>query len=228
MINRYTLTAMAAVFALTGCAKHSVDEPATNFASGATLVTVKNVPARTADGATVFVTVDGNEAGALPTGESVELHMPAGKHKIGGYARSLIGRVTIPSVEVTTTSDSIKHVAYTVKKSKPTFEELSSEPIPQKPAPVEAQAQTQTPVAATAQTSTAAATQTSETTSTAAATTQAAPASTATATTQTTEQTATATTAQSTEQTSATTTTAAQTTEQTPTTTTTTEQTPQG
>ncbi|WP_413738902.1 hypothetical protein ACL2XP_12945 [Sodalis sp. RH21] len=134
MINRFTLTAIAAAFALTGCVKHvtSSNEPvAADFTNGPTLVTVTHVPAPTADGATVFVTVDGNDAGALATGESVALHVPAGSHQIGGYARSLIGRVTIPPVNVTTTADTPKHIAYTVTKSKPTFAELSAGPNPQ-------------------------------------------------------------------------------------------------
>lgn len=153
MINRFTLAAVAAAFALTGCVKHSIDEPvaakpAPDFSTGPTLVTVTNVPARTADGATLYVTVDGDDAGALTTGESVALRVPAGTHQIGGYARSLIGRVTIPSVKITTTADSEKHVVYTVMKSKPTFTEIADDPKPQPqaaPAPQAPQPQPQPP-----------------------------------------------------------------------------------
>ncbi|MCU5772465.1 hypothetical protein N5923_19825 [Erwiniaceae bacterium BAC15a-03b] len=159
MINRFTLAAIAAAFALTGCAKHSVNEPSTDFASGATVLNVTHVPARTADGATVFVTVDGNDAGALPYGESMQLHVPAGKHKVGGYARSIIGRVTIAPVEITTSGNTAKHVAYTVTKSKPNFTQLPDEPLPQapvanvEPQPQVAEAETakvETPAATTA------------------------------------------------------------------------------
>ncbi|HEY0211149.1 hypothetical protein [Acerihabitans sp.] len=158
MINRFTLAALAVAFALTGCAEHSIDEPAAakplDFSTGATLVTVTHAPAPTADGGPIFVTVDGNEAGALATGESVVLHMPAGKHQVGGYARSLIGHVTVPPVQITTKTTSAKHVAYTVIKSKPTFTELKDDPLPQAAqttvtAPAPAAAPESTPAAAT-------------------------------------------------------------------------------
>ena len=128
MINRFTLVAIAAAVVLSGCAKHSVDENVADFSSGATLLSVTHLPARTADGATVFITVDGNEAGALPVGESMALRVPAGAHQVGGYARSLIGRVTIPAVKVTTSPDTTRYVAYTVTRSKPLFTELSEDP----------------------------------------------------------------------------------------------------
>lgn len=133
MINRFTLAAMTAAVTLSGCAKHSVNETVADFSQGDTLVEVTHLPARTADGATIFVTVDGSEAGALPVGESMALHVPAGAHQVGGYARSLIGRVTIPSVNITTAPDSTRYVAYTVTKSKPLFTELSEDPHPETP-----------------------------------------------------------------------------------------------
>lgn len=128
MIHRFTLAAVAAVFALTGCAKHTPAEQAPDFTSGPTTVTVTHVPAKTDDGTKVFVTVDGSDAGVLAMGESMEVHLPAGKHKVGGYARSLIGRVTIPSVDVTTSPDGEKYVGYSVASSKPAFSELSAPP----------------------------------------------------------------------------------------------------
>lgn len=133
MINRFTLAAITAAVSLSGCAKHSVNETVADFSQGDTLVEVTHLPARTADGATIFVTVDGSEAGALPVGESMALHVPAGAHQVGGYARSLIGRVTIPSVKITTAPDSTRYVAYTVTKSKPLFTELSEDPHPETP-----------------------------------------------------------------------------------------------
>ncbi|WP_437612418.1 hypothetical protein [Erwinia sp. V71] len=139
MIHRFTLTAVAAVFALTGCAKPVPTGPVADFASGNTLVTVTHVPAPTEDGTTVFVTIDGNDAGALEKGGNLTLSVPAGSHEIGGYARSLIGRVTISPVKVTTDSESVKHVVYTVTKSKPEFLEQKSSPVAKQPAKQEAQ-----------------------------------------------------------------------------------------
>ncbi len=132
MVIRYSLAAITTVVALTGCVKQQTAEsPTPDFTTGSTLVTVTHVPARTADGATVFVTVDGDDAGALPIGESMDLHVPAGSHQVGGYARSFIGRVTIPAVQVTTTPAAPKHIAYLVNKSKPTFLETSQPAQPE-------------------------------------------------------------------------------------------------
>lgn len=145
MIKRLTLVALATALTLTGCTKHATPTAETDFTNGPTLVTVTSVPARTADGETVYVTLDGTDAGTLATGESIELRVPAGSHQVGGYARSLIGRVTIPSVKITTTPDSAKHVAYTVANRKPTFTELAADPAAQpKPAPAPQATPTQT------------------------------------------------------------------------------------
>jgi len=129
MIRCFTLTAVAAVFTLTGCAKPAPTGPVADFSTGNTLVTVTHVPAPTEDGTTVFVTVDGNDAGALEKGGSLTLSIPAGSHDIGGYARSIIGRVTISPIKVTTNSETVKHVVYTVTKTKPEFIEQKSEPV---------------------------------------------------------------------------------------------------
>ncbi|WP_246580119.1 hypothetical protein [Candidatus Sodalis endolongispinus] len=131
MINRFTLVAFAATFALTGCVKHAADKPATDFSTGATVVNVSHLEALSADGSSIYVTVDGNDAGELAKGESIMLHVPAGKHQVGGYARSLVGHVTVPPVQITTTTNNMKHVAYTVKATKPAFTELPDEPLPQ-------------------------------------------------------------------------------------------------
>lgn len=144
MINRFSLAALSAAFALSGCAQHSVDETVGDFSSGATQLTVTHLDTRAADGTALFVTVDGQDAGALPLGEKVELNVPAGKHQIGGYARSLIGRVTISPIEVTTSDEAIKNIAYSVTKSKPVFTVLTDTPKP-KPAPVEAPTPEQAP-----------------------------------------------------------------------------------
>ncbi|MEN3262789.1 hypothetical protein AAH678_29550 [Sodalis endosymbiont of Spalangia cameroni] len=169
MINRFTFVAFAATFALTGCAKTAADKPATDFSKGATVVNVTHLEALSADGSSIYVTVDGNDAGALGRGDSLVLHVPAGKHQVGGYARSLIGHVSVPPVEITTTSQSMKHVAYTVKATKPTFTELPDEPLPQpqeKPKAAEA-----APAATPADTSTSQTTTTPADTSTSQATT---------------------------------------------------------
>lgn len=134
MSYRFTLAAVAAVFALTGCAKQAtVAQP--DFTSGATLVTVTHVPTKTDDGTQVYVTIDGSEAGALPTGDSIDVRLPAGKHKIGGYARSLIGKVTIPAIDVTTSPTDINHVTYSIAKLKPTFTLGKATPVPPIPQP---------------------------------------------------------------------------------------------
>ncbi|AHF79250.1 hypothetical protein Sant_P0205 (plasmid) [Sodalis praecaptivus] len=152
MINRFIFVAFAATFALTGCAKTAADKPATDFSKGATVVNVTHLEALSADGSSIYVTVDGNDAGALGRGDSLVLHVPAGKHQVGGYARSLVGHVSVPPVEITTTSQSMKHVAYTVKATKPTFTELPDEPLPQpqeKPKATEAAPATQATTEAT-------------------------------------------------------------------------------
>jgi hypothetical protein len=128
MSPRFTLAAIAALIALTGCAKNTTAKQEPDFTSGPTRVTVTHIPTKTDDGTKVFVTVDGSDAGVLATGQSIEVHLPAGKHQVGGYARSLIGRVTIPPVEVTTSPDSEKYVGYTVAKLKPAFSELNEAP----------------------------------------------------------------------------------------------------
>ena len=65
MINRFALAAVAAVFVITGCAKNATDKPVADFYNGATLVDVTDLPATTLDSTTIYVTVDGNDAGAL-------------------------------------------------------------------------------------------------------------------------------------------------------------------
>jgi hypothetical protein len=125
MISRFSPIALFAVAALSGCAnKHSYqDDP--SFAAGPAQVSVSHVMTRTDDGSSVFVTVDGKDAGTLNGGQSKDLFLTPGKHKIGGYVATLfgLGRVTINPVEVTTAKGEVKHVAYEVKSDKPTFTE---------------------------------------------------------------------------------------------------------
>jgi hypothetical protein len=130
MSYRFTLAAVAAVIALTGCAKSKTADQAPAFDFGSTRLTVAHVPTKTDDGTKLYVTIDDKEAGALGTGESMEVQLPEGKHKVGGYARSLIGRVTIAPVDVATSRDAISHVTYSVANLKPTFLVRASTPVP--------------------------------------------------------------------------------------------------
>ncbi|MNC07786.1 hypothetical protein D3C75_553440 [compost metagenome] len=130
MSYRFALTAMAAVLALTGCTKSKTADQAPVFDFGSSRVTVTHIPTKTDDGTAIYVTVDSKDAGKLGTSESLEVQLPEGKHKVGGYARTLIGRVTIAPVEVSTSSDVISHVTYSVANGKPTFIVRASTPVP--------------------------------------------------------------------------------------------------
>ena len=125
MILRFSPIALIAVVALAGCAKkHSYQDDPT-FTAGPAQVSVSHVMTRTDDGSSVFVTVDGKDAGKLNGGQSKDLFLTPGKHKIGGYVATLfgLGRVTIDPVEINTAKGEVKHVAYEVKSDKPTFTE---------------------------------------------------------------------------------------------------------
>ena len=130
MSSRFALAAVAAVLVLTGCAKSKTDDPTSAFDFGSSRVTVTHIPTKTDDGTTIYVTIDSKDAGALGTGKSLELQLPEGKHTVGGYARTLIGRVTISPVEVSTSSDVVSHVTYSIANSKPTFTVRASTPVP--------------------------------------------------------------------------------------------------
>ncbi|MBV4366793.1 hypothetical protein ACMGGR_09760 [Erwinia sp. BNK-24-b] len=149
MICRFTLAVAMAAITLTGCAAHKKDEPAStssitasaanlfkgpaeisaeDFSTGPTQVNVSHEISRTDDGSPVYVTVDGKDAGALIRGQSLQLHLPAGEHQVGGYVPTLLGfgRVTIPAVKVTTAPDKVKQVAYSTAKNKPAFTETDA------------------------------------------------------------------------------------------------------
>ncbi len=130
MRYRFTLATVTAVLALTGCANSKTAGQAPAFDFGSTRVTVTHIPTKTDDGTKLYVTVDGKDAGALDVGQSLEVRLPEGSHKVGGYARSLIGRVTIPSVDVTTSNNAISHVTYSVADLKPKFLVRAQTPIP--------------------------------------------------------------------------------------------------
>lgn len=79
------------------------------------------------DGSTVILTIDGKDAGTLKRGEVTAVEVKPGTHKVGGYVRTLfgLGRVTIPSVDVSTASGKLTNVNYTVIKDKPGFKIVS-------------------------------------------------------------------------------------------------------
>lgn len=128
MISRFSLVALVAAVALSGCAKNTTGN--NEFDAGPAQVSVSHIMTRTDDGSSVFVTVDGKDAGMLNGGQSKDLFLTAGKHTIGGYVSTLfgLGKVTIDPVEVTTANGKVKHVAYEVKRDKPTFTEWTPPP----------------------------------------------------------------------------------------------------
>ncbi|WP_199737304.1 hypothetical protein [Erwinia psidii] len=153
MIFRFTLAAITAALTLTGCTKHTTSQ-VQDYATGPSLVTVSHVASLTDDGSLIMVTVDGKDAEPLVRGETAELHMAPGKHKVGGYVSTLLGygRVTIQPIDVAAVPGQIKHVNYAVLKNKPTFTEIAPTQVPQpakkpaEPAPAESsQAQATTP-----------------------------------------------------------------------------------
>lgn len=129
MPYRFTFAALTVAALLTGCAKQTLSDTPDEFAAGPTQIDVSHIKTRADDGSSVFLTVDGKDAGKLPNGESMLLHVPAGKHQIGGYVPTLfgMGRVTIAPVEVTTSPQDVKKVAYTVTRNKATFVENKDE-----------------------------------------------------------------------------------------------------
>lgn len=126
MLYRLTLTTLTAALLLTGCARQPVEVPDDQYASGATQINVSHIVTRTDDGSAVVVTVDGRDAGVLDGGEGKLLHVPPGKHKVGGYVPTLLGRVTIASVDVTTSHNEVTRVAYSVARDKAAFSEIAS------------------------------------------------------------------------------------------------------
>ncbi|WP_419718496.1 hypothetical protein [Erwinia aphidicola] len=95
------------------------------FSSGPTQIDVSHIVTRADDGSSITLTIDGTEAGILKRGEKRALFVEPGKHKVGGYVQTLfgLGRVTIPAVEITTVPGKVKHVAYSVTRTKPAFAE---------------------------------------------------------------------------------------------------------
>ncbi|MEG3111644.1 MULTISPECIES: hypothetical protein [Pantoea] len=125
MRYRFTLAAITAATLLAGCAKHSSKDAPNEFAAGPTQINVSHIVTRADDGSNVYLTVDGKDAGELLNGDSMLIHVPAGKHKIGGYVPTLfgLGRVTIAPVEVTTSPENVKKVAYSVTRNQASFAE---------------------------------------------------------------------------------------------------------
>lgn len=131
MIQRIIPVVIGITLLLSGCASQQDNQGAADFSTGATLLKVAHLPSPTADGSSLYITVDGQDAGLLPVGEAILLQVPAGEHQVGGYARSLIGSVTIPALKVTTSADSPRFVAYRVARYEPLFVERGIDPLPQ-------------------------------------------------------------------------------------------------
>lgn len=131
MIQRILPVVIGIALLISGCAKKQEPQDSASFTMGATLLKVAHLPSPIADGSDLFITVDGKEAGQLPTGEAMLLQVPAGEHEVAGYARSLIGRVTIPGLKVTTVADQPRFVAYRVARNTPLFSVRGIDPLPQ-------------------------------------------------------------------------------------------------
>lgn len=131
MIQRILPVVIGITFLISGCAKKQEQQESTRFNLGTTLLKVAHLPSPIADGSDLFITVDGKEAGQLPVGEAMLLQVPAGEHEVAGYARSLIGRVTIPGLKVTTVADQPRFVAYRVARNTPLFSIRGIDPLPQ-------------------------------------------------------------------------------------------------
>lgn len=131
MIQRILPVVIGIALLISGCAKKQEQQDSASFTMGATLLKVAHLPSPIADGSDLFITVDGKEAGQLPTGEAMLLQVPAGEHEVAGYARSLIGRVTIPGLKVTTVADQPRFVAYQVARNTPSFSARGIDPLPQ-------------------------------------------------------------------------------------------------
>ncbi|PLV61971.1 hypothetical protein NV64_07780 [Erwinia sp. B116] len=103
--------------------KPEADPNAPPFSSGPTQISITHVVTKADDGSKLTLTIDGTDAGSLGKGEKRQLFMAAGKHKVGGYVKTLFGygRVTIDSVDVTTTPGKPVSVTYSVTRNKPTF-----------------------------------------------------------------------------------------------------------
>ncbi|WP_428946118.1 hypothetical protein ACQK5W_09280 [Pantoea sp. FN060301] len=126
MIFRFAMAAVTAATLLTGCAPKQTAQVSPEFFNGPTRVNISHLVTQADDGSAVMLTVDGNEAGALTRGESTELRLPPGEHKVGGYVPTLFGRVTIQPVEITTTPTEVTHIAYSVTRDKPVFEKRAA------------------------------------------------------------------------------------------------------
>lgn len=146
MFSRFTLATLTATLLLTGCASRTAENSATaqadtpaaapienentpsQFESGPTVINVSHLVTRTDDGSTIYLTVDGKDAGMLQKGENKEIRVSAGKHQVGGYVQTLFGfgKVTIAAVDITTDPNAPKNVVYSVTRQKPAFSEIAA------------------------------------------------------------------------------------------------------
>lgn len=131
MIQRIIPVVIGVTLLISGCVQKPEQQDVTGFSMGATLLKVAHLPSPTADGSSLFITIDGKDAGLLPVGEAMLFQVPAGEHQVGGYARSLIGSVTIRPLTVTTSPDAPRFVAYRVTRNAPLFIQRGVDPLPQ-------------------------------------------------------------------------------------------------
>ncbi|CAK9884955.1 MAG: hypothetical protein XXXJIFNMEKO3_01347 [Candidatus Erwinia impunctatus] len=140
-MNCFYPALLAGILLLTGCTGQQQKPPEAEFFAGNSPLTITHIITRADDGSSIRVTVDGYDAGLLKRGEHTTLHLPAGKHIVGGYVETLLGygRVTIPPLTVTTQKQTIRQVEYSIRLNKPAFSDRGTT---QDPA-----AETTTPVA---------------------------------------------------------------------------------
>lgn len=130
MIQRIIPVFIGITLLLSGCAKQQSNQHTARFTAGTTLLKIAHLPSPIEDGSSLFITVDGKDAGRLKVGKAMLLQVPAGEHEVAGYARSLIGSVTIPGLKVTTSPDAPRFVAYRVAQHDPLFMARGIDPLP--------------------------------------------------------------------------------------------------
>ena len=144
MIQRIIPFVIGITLLISGCTTQQDKQGTADFSAGATLLKIAHLPSPTADGSSLFITVDGKDAGPLAVNKAILLQLPAGDHQVGGYASSLIGHVTIPGITVTTSADSPRFVAYQVKRYAAPFIQRGIDPLPESaPIPVKQVAQSE-------------------------------------------------------------------------------------
>ncbi|WAH61848.1 hypothetical protein LZ023_34830 (plasmid) [Pseudomonas silvicola] len=104
------------------------DNIPSQFESGPTVINVSHLVTRTDDGSSVYVTVDGQDAGLLQKGENKEIRVAEGKHQIGGYVQTLFGFGGHRVGGCDHRHQRTENVVYSVTRQKPTFSETVAAP----------------------------------------------------------------------------------------------------